>query len=42
MHTLRVKLVQVGTSTGMVIPAQVARLFGFVPGMRSAGSAATK
>lgn len=33
MHTLRVKLVQVGTSTGMVIPAQVARLFGFAPGM---------
>lgn len=33
MHTLRVKLVQIGTSTGMVIPAQVARLFGFTPGM---------
>ena len=32
MHTLKVKLVQVGTSTGMVIPAQIARLFGFAPG----------
>lgn len=32
MHTIPVKLVQIGTSTGFVVPASVARLLRFEPG----------